>query len=376
MRRSVLTALLSPALALALAAPATAALTAQKGPDPIPNPGPSGTPSPGPSSSPPPGPAPAEPVPSAGEARRAARDGRELAKEEGAAFATSFEDGDPQPTWVNTAEKAENITGTLPGGIEGGLSDKIVQVLAGGENASAGEVKENLADTDATTKWLVFAATGWARYDLSEPVAVVHYALTSAGDAPERDPRDWELQGSHDGQSWTTLDTRAGETFTARHQRKEYRFGNAVAYPSYRLNITRVAAGSTLQLAEWELSDGHTGPRPPSDMRTEVGTGPSGGFASRPRAGFTGLRALRYAGGTTSPDGGRSRNKVFEVDIPVTATTELSYLVFPEFTAADLRYPSTYVSVDLAFDDGGLLSDLKAVDQHGVRLTPRAQGES
>ncbi|MCF6476550.1 glycoside hydrolase family 92 protein [Nonomuraea sp. MG754425] len=268
------------------------------------------------------------------------------------------------------------MTGTLPGGIEGGLSDKIVQVLAGGENASAGEVKENLADTDAATKWLVFAATGWARYDLSEPVAVVHYALTSAGDAPERDPRDWELQGSHDGRSWTTLDTRAGETFTARHQRKEYRFGNAVAYPSYRLNITRVAAGSTLQLAEWELSDGHTGPRPPSDMRTEVGTGPSGGFVSRPRAGFTGLRALRYAGGTTSPDGGRSRNKVFEVDIPVTATTELSYLVFPEFTAADLRYPSTYVSVDLAFDDGGLLSDLKAVDQHGVRLTPRAQGES
>lgn len=187
MKRSVLTALLSPLLALALAAPATAALTAQKGPEPIPNPGPSGTPSPGPSYSPPPGPEAAEPAPPAGEARRAARDGQELARAEGAAFATSFEDGDPQPTWLNTAEKAQNVTGTLPGGIEGSVTDKIAQVRASGEHAAAGEVKENLADTDANTKWLVFTGTGWARYDLSEPVAVVHYALTSADDAPERD---------------------------------------------------------------------------------------------------------------------------------------------------------------------------------------------
>ncbi|MEV0825211.1 GH92 family glycosyl hydrolase [Nonomuraea rubra] len=376
MKRSVLTALLSPLVALALAAPATAALTAQKGPDPIPNPGPSGTPSPGPSYSPPPDPSVAEPAPPASEARRAARDGQDLARAEGAAFATSFEDGDPQPTWLNTAEKAENVTGTLPGGIEGSITDKIAQVQASGEYAAAGEVKENLADTDANTKWLVFTGTAWAQYDLSEPVAVVHYSLTSADDAPERDPRDWELQGSQDGRTWTILDTRAGETFTARHQRKEYRFGNTTAYAHYRLNITRIGEGSTLQLAEWELSDGTSGPRPPSDMRSQVGTGPTGGFVSKPRAGFTGLRALQYAGSTTSGSGGRSLNKVFEVDLPVTRTTELSYLVFPEFTAADLRYPSTYVSVDLAFDDGTYLSGLKAVDQHGVRLAPREQGES
>jgi hypothetical protein len=97
---------------------------------------------------------------------------------------------------------------------------------------------------------------------------------------------------------------------------------------------------------------------------------------SKPRAGFSGLRAFQYAGSTTAETGGHSTNKVFEVDIPVTATTELSYVVFPEFTAADLRYPSTYVSVDGAFRDGTYLSDRKAVEQHGVRLSPRARGES
>ncbi|HZN77936.1 MAG TPA: GH92 family glycosyl hydrolase, partial [Micromonosporaceae bacterium] len=50
--------------------------------------------------------------------------------------------------------------------------------------------------------------------------------------------------------------------------------------------------------------------------------------------------------------------------------------VFPEFTAADPRYPSTYVSVDLAFADGGYLSGLGARDQHGIELSPRKQGES
>ncbi|MEV0620177.1 GH92 family glycosyl hydrolase [Nonomuraea sp. NPDC050404] len=376
MKRPVLLALLSPLIALVLAAPATAALTAQGVPDPVPNPGPSGTPSPGPSYSPPPDPNRAEPSPPAEELRRAARDGQSLARAEGAAFASSFEPGDPQPTWVNMAEKSRDITGTLPGGIEGGLADKIVQIGVSGEYAAAGEVKENLADTDASTKWLVFAATGWASYQLSEPVAVVHYALTSADNPPERDPRDWELQGSQDGQSWTTLDTRTGETFTARMQRKEYRFANPTAYAHYRLNITRIGGGSTLQLAGWELSDGRGGPQPPTAMRSEVGNGPTRGYVSKPRAGFTGLKALRYAGGTTSESGGRSTNKVFEVDIPVTSATELSYLVFPEFTAADLRYPSTYVSVDLAFSDGTYLSDLRAVDQHGVRLAPREQGES
>ncbi|MEV4178694.1 GH92 family glycosyl hydrolase [Nonomuraea sp. NPDC049709] len=375
-RRPLLMALLSAALTLLLAAPATAALTSGTGPDPIPNPGPSGTPAPGPSYSPPPDPGAAEPPAPAADVQRAARDGQALARDEGAAFASSFEPGDPQPTWVNTAERASNTTGTLPGGIEGSIADRIVQVGASGEYAASGEVKENLADTDVNTKWLVFTATGWAQYTLSEPVAVVHYALTSANDAPERDPRDWQLQGSPDGQSWTTLDTRTDETFTARLQRKEYRFAGTTAYAHYRLNVTRIGGGSTLQLAEWELSDGRTGPRPPSDMRSQVGTGPTGGFVSKPRAGFSGLRAFQYAGSTTSADGGHSTNKVFEVDIPVTSTTELSYVVFPEFTAADLRYPSTYVAVDLAFRDGTYLSDLRAVDQHGVRLAPREQGAS
>ncbi|MCW2877641.1 MAG: hypothetical protein JWQ95_1741 [Sphaerisporangium sp.] len=380
-RRRVLLMLASCTAAVSLFSAPAAALATD--PVPVPNPGPSATPSPGPSYSPPPGPEePAAPVPEA-QARGLAETGRTLAKAEGTDFYSSFESGDPQPTWTNTTEtgkdgkkKAANVTGTPSGGIPGSIAGEITEIAASGENTAGGEVKENLGDGDTNTKWLVFTGTAWARYKLASPVAVVHYALTSANDAPERDPRNWELQGSQDAQSWTTLDARTGEVFTARSQRKEYRFQNTTAYTYYRLNITRNNGASLIQLAELELSDGDTSPKPPADMRTQVGTGPSGGFDSKPRAGFSGLKALRYGGSTTAESGGYSYNKVFDVDIPVAASTQLSYVVFPEFTAADLRYPSTYVSVDLAFDDGSYLSELGARDQHGAVLSPRGQGES
>ncbi len=291
-------------------------------------------------------------------------------------FFSSLEPADPQPAWVNTAERSANVTGRLPGGIQGSITDRVVEVAASGEFSSAGEVKENLNDTDVNTKWLVFTSTAWAQYRLDAPVAVAHYALTSANDAPERDPRDWQLQGSQDGQAWTTIDERTGETFGARFQRKEYRFANTTAYAHYRLNVTRIGGGNIVQLAEWELSNGDTGTPPPSDMRSQIGVGPTGGFVSKPRAGFSGLRALQYAGATTANAGGHSYNKVFEVNIPVGERTELSYVLFPEFTATDLRYPSTYAAIDLAFSDGTFLSRLGARDQHGIVLSPRAQGES
>ena len=81
-------------------------------------------------------------------------------------------------------------------------------------------------------------------------------------------------------------------------------------------------------------------------------------------------------GSVTGAAGGKAWDKVYDVDIPVGAKTELSYRIFPELTKGDLRYPSTYASVDLAFTDGTYLSDLPAVDQLGFGISPRAQGTS
>lgn len=104
--------------------------------------------------------------------------------------------------------------------------------------------------------------------------------------------------------------------------------------------------------------------------------GPDRAYTARTGVGFTGVRSLEYTGTIAGEVGGRARAAVFDVSIPVTAATELSYRVFPRFIDDDLRYPATWVAVDLEFSDGTSLSTLGALDQHGFVLSPRGQGES
>src|SRR5256885_11050092 len=197
-------------------------------------------------------------------------------------FASSFEPGDPQPAWSNAVEtdaggqrKASGIDGTSTRGIPGSIADKVVEVQANAQNDEGGEVKENLNDGDVNSKWLAFTSTGWVQYKLTAPVTVVDYALTSANDEADRDPKDWTLRGSADGVNWSTLDTQAGQAFTARFQTKEYKFANTTAYQYYRLDVTANFGGvDIIQLAQWQPSHaGNPGP-PPPDQKSLPGTGP------------------------------------------------------------------------------------------------------
>ncbi|WP_404825721.1 GH92 family glycosyl hydrolase [Plantactinospora soyae] len=300
----------------------------------------------------------------------------------GTEFHSSLEAGDPQPSWTNTAEvdssgrkRMSGVTGSPATGIPGNVTDRATEVTGSGENPP-NETASRAVDQNISTKWLVFASSGWIRVRLDEPVAIVHYALTSANDAPERDPRSWTLQGSADGAEWTTLDSRTGQEFGERFQTREYRFENSTKYPYYRLNVSAIGSGGITQLAELQLSDGDTTPPPVTDMRGFVSGGPVNGPTMKPNVGWTGRNALQYSGGQTVDGRGYAYNRVFDVDVQITPDTELSYVIFPELTAQDLDYPSTYAAVDLAFDDGSYLSDLGAVDQYGFGLSPQAQGAS
>ncbi|WP_018251729.1 GH92 family glycosyl hydrolase [Salinispora mooreana] len=296
-------------------------------------------------------------------------------------FFSSFDSDDSQPTWTNTAEtdaagksKMFGVTGRPDSdGIPGNINDTIVDVTANGDNPP-NETVRRVIDGDASTKWLVFEPTGWIQARLETPAAVVHYALTSANDAPERDPQDWELQGSTDGDTWVTLDTQTGQDFPERFQTREYRFSNDTEYSHYRLDITANHGTDIVQLADLQLSNGDTTPKPPTPMYSVVDNGPAGSPTAKANAGWSGDHALRYSGGQTVDGRGYAYNKIFDVAIDVTATSELSYLIFPELTQGDLDYPSTYAAVDLAFDDGTYLSDLNAVDQYGFGLHPLRQG--
>ncbi|WP_329552464.1 GH92 family glycosyl hydrolase [Streptomyces sp. NBC_00696] len=300
----------------------------------------------------------------------------------GGEFASSFETGDPAPDWLNTVDtapdgskRASGVDGGYSTGIPGNVTDHVTDVRASSENTGGGEVKENLVDGESGTKWLTFESTGWVEFDLDKPAKIVTYALTSANDFAERDPRDWKLSGSTDGKDWKTLDTRSGESFADRFQTKSYDLAEPAEYQHFRLDITKNnGASGILQLADVQFSTGGTTAPIPEDMLSLVDRGPSGSPTAKAGAGFTGKRALRYAGRHTATGRAYSYNKVFDVNLRVGRDTALSYRLFPQMSDGDLDYDATNVSVDLAFTDGTYLSDLGATDSHGFALTPQGQG--
>jgi len=124
---------------------------------------------------------------------------------------------------------------------------------SGGPNAI--EASKFAFDGNPETKFLLGSfSTAWLQFELNEAAAANSYTLTSANDFVERDPIDWNLQASNDGENWVTLDSRAGEIFEQRFQLRIFRFTNTVAYKFYRLNITRNRSGDAMQMADWSVN--------------------------------------------------------------------------------------------------------------------------
>ena len=122
--------------------------------------------------------------------------------------------------------------------------------------------------------WSLAAAWAWGAEGPPPPSSAAparhvarQYALTSANDFPQRDPQDWRLLASNDGgTTWTTLDTRKGEIFAERHERRVFRLDNPQAFGLYRLQIDRVRnplTADAVQLAEIEPLGALPGERSP-----------------------------------------------------------------------------------------------------------------
>ncbi len=120
---------------------------------------------------------------------------------------------------------------------------------------SAAEGSPHLVDNDITTKFLSFNYNPNFWFQLQFPTAQVvnEYTFTSGNDSPERDPKDWNLQGSNDGTTWTTLDTRTGESFSDREVTVTYMFNNNTPYTYYRVNVTANNGDGLFQMSEWRV---------------------------------------------------------------------------------------------------------------------------
>jgi hypothetical protein len=138
------------------------------------------------------------------------------------------------------------------------------------------EVVANAFDANDNTKFLTTTPSLVSPASVSNPGGVVityqnsagvsnyatSYAITSANDAPTRDPKNFRLQG-FDGTNWVTLDTRTNESWPTRKlQRRFFVTGNTnPVFNQYRLLIdqnngskeTLFSSQGLLQIADFEV---------------------------------------------------------------------------------------------------------------------------
>ena len=153
----------------------------------------------------------------------------------------------PKPSKWGTGDDA------LPASIspEGHKPAPLVDVSSQASLSADGAVPEllaALADDDSASAYQLPETTSNINYKLAKPAAVAVYTITSPGalDAPF----NWSLQGSTDGATWVTLDTRSGERFAWARLTRAFAVAKPAEYSYYRFTFN---GGRRTGIAELEL---------------------------------------------------------------------------------------------------------------------------
>lgn len=135
-------------------------------------------------------------------------------------------------------------------------ASSIIQSKEKAINKSEGLTK--LFDRNPNTKCLITSPKNSFTITNKETTVLKRYAITSANDAPGRDPKNWTVSGSLDGTNWEVLDRQTDQTFEKRGKRRLFEISeNDKAFSIYRINLeqtkTSVYGDNFLQIGEIEL---------------------------------------------------------------------------------------------------------------------------
>lgn len=99
----------------------------------------------------------------------------------------------------------------------------------------------------------------WVQVQYVQTFTIASYDIVARTDNNIQCPSAWTLDGSNDGSTWTTLDTRSGQSFSNGQSRTYTVSGSPAAYSYYRLNISAVPGGGGASdnwpsFTEWRLT--------------------------------------------------------------------------------------------------------------------------
>ena len=137
--------------------------------------------------------------------------------------------------WLSISASSENYFGDF-GGSEGAF-DIFDNTVGGGQ-----------------AKWCCNGPPQNATVEFEEPVSLTHFTITSGNDSPDRDPRDWQIQGSNDGINFEPIFVRASDevVWTARNQTVRVDLSSASdAYKFIRYEVTRTIVNHQINEIEY-----------------------------------------------------------------------------------------------------------------------------
>ncbi|WP_299888880.1 HYR domain-containing protein [uncultured Lacinutrix sp.] len=127
----------------------------------------------------------------------------------------------------------------------------------GSVNSPGAEGVQNVIDQNSSTKFLDFNAFDGIGFEV-DLLGVSHTAIAmeivTANDAPERDPTSYEVFGSNDGMTYTSITTGSIPCISTRFFSRTFSFLNTNTYTYYRLNFTGTCGASSInQIADVQL---------------------------------------------------------------------------------------------------------------------------
>jgi hypothetical protein len=188
-------------------------------------------------------------------------------------------------TYIFLWEPNHSLQATAIGGSSG--SDRTSLGVAVSNAAACGNADDVNAAFNglSTSKWCgvgtpTTSAPKSIMYMWGAAIPITSYRITSAVDAPNRDPKNWTFQGCNgtctvgSDTGWVTLDTRSNQVFETRLLSKAFAFTNATAYSQYRLRVVANKGNDiSVQLRELQMFDsGGAVVSLPGVDRTENGT--------------------------------------------------------------------------------------------------------
>lgn len=291
---------------------------------------------------------------------------------------------------VDQTKGSENIEGFIPADkIKGDVTNLVlINSVTGSSDFNDAEKKIKLFDGDTGSKFLTndnvpsVEQPIHVEFAFEQAQTLDRYAMVSANDSPERDPKNWTFFGSLDGENWIEIDSQTDQSFEKRFEKKEIMIANPAPYQYYKIEITANHGNDKLtQFADLFLGTGKEKEEEDQEptMITKISSGPSEAWNQKSNAGWDDEYALEISGTHLGTEAAHSWNTLYkDLNITIDENTALSYLIFPGLIDGvyDYNWTQMNMAVDLKFADGTYLSDAGIDDTNGNLLTPQGQGDS